>query len=121
MSFFSEFKEFAVKGNVVDLAVGVIIGAAFGKIVDSLVGDLIMPLVGMVVGGIVGAKLFLLVEDDNPTWALAIVFVPADSDTVCVWFCHVSQLEPGLDRLAWATSTPFTYVLSVFVLPVPFA
>lgn len=52
MSFFSEFKEFAVKGNVVDLAVGVIIGGAFGKIVDSVVNDLIMPLVGKVVGGL---------------------------------------------------------------------
>src|SRR3989338_3059589 len=52
MSFFSEFKEFAVKGNVVDLAVGVIIGGAFGKIVDSVVNDLIMPLIGKVVGGL---------------------------------------------------------------------
>lgn len=52
MSFVSEFKEFAVKGNVVDLAVGVIIGGAFGKIVDSVVNDLIMPLVGMAVGGL---------------------------------------------------------------------
>jgi large conductance mechanosensitive channel len=46
-----EFRDFAVKGNVVDLAVGVIIGAAFGKIVSSLVADLIMPLVGIVIGG----------------------------------------------------------------------
>jgi large conductance mechanosensitive channel len=52
MSFVSEFKEFALKGNVVDLAVGVIIGGAFGKIVDSIVGDLIMPLVGKVLGGL---------------------------------------------------------------------
>jgi len=52
MSFMSEFREFAVKGSVVDLAVGVIIGAAFGKIVDSLVKDLIMPVVGRVVGGL---------------------------------------------------------------------
>ena len=52
MSFASEFKEFALKGNVVDLAVGVIIGGAFGKIVDSIVGDLIMPLVGMMFGGL---------------------------------------------------------------------
>ena len=52
MGFCSEFKEFAVKGNVVDLAVGVIIGGAFGKIVDSVVNDLIMPLVGKVVGGL---------------------------------------------------------------------
>jgi len=51
MSFLSEFKEFAVKGNAMDLAVGVIIGAAFGKIVDSIVKDLIMPVVGAVFGG----------------------------------------------------------------------
>ncbi|MFZ5520982.1 MAG: large conductance mechanosensitive channel protein MscL [Pseudomonadota bacterium] len=52
MGFMHEFKEFAVKGNVVDLAVGVIIGGAFGKIVDSVVNDLIMPLVGRAVGGL---------------------------------------------------------------------
>ena len=52
MSFASEFKQFALKGNVVDLAVGVIIGAAFGKIVDSLVADIIMPLVGRIFGGV---------------------------------------------------------------------
>ena len=52
MSFMSEFKEFAVKGNVMDLAVGVIIGGAFGKIVDSVVGDLIMPVVGKIFGGL---------------------------------------------------------------------
>ena len=51
MGFASEFKEFALKGNVMDLAVGVIIGGAFGKIVDSIVGDLIMPLVGKIFGG----------------------------------------------------------------------
>jgi len=52
MSFATEFREFAVKGNVMDLAVGVIIGAAFGKIVDSLVKDLIMPIIGRVFGGL---------------------------------------------------------------------
>jgi large conductance mechanosensitive channel len=51
MSILSEFKAFAMKGNVVDLAVGVIIGGAFGKIVDSLVGDIIMPLVAALTGG----------------------------------------------------------------------
>lgn len=59
MSWASEFKEFAVKGNVVDLAVGVIIGVAFGKIVDSLVNDLVMPVVGKVVGGIDFVNLFI--------------------------------------------------------------
>ena len=52
MSIGSEFKEFAMKGNVVDLAVGVIIGAAFGKIVSSLVADVIMPPIGQMIGGI---------------------------------------------------------------------
>ena len=52
MGFATEFKEFALKGNVMDLAVGVIIGGAFGKIVDSIVSDLIMPLVGRVLGGL---------------------------------------------------------------------
>lgn len=52
MSFVSEFKEFAVKGNVMDLAVGVIIGGAFGKIVDSIVNDLIMPIISKVFGGL---------------------------------------------------------------------
>ncbi|GAA0771146.1 large conductance mechanosensitive channel protein MscL [Ideonella azotifigens] len=52
MGFATEFKEFAIKGNVVDLAVGVIIGGAFGKIVDSVVTDLIMPLVGLAIGGL---------------------------------------------------------------------
>jgi large conductance mechanosensitive channel len=52
MSFASEFKEFAMKGNVVDLAVGVIIGGAFGKIVSSFVGDVVMPVLGKLIGGV---------------------------------------------------------------------
>ena len=52
MSFASDFKEFALKGNVMDLAVGVIIGAAFGKIVDSLVSDVIMPVISKLIGGL---------------------------------------------------------------------
>ena len=59
MAFMSEFKEFAVKGTVVDLAVGVIIGGAFGKIVDSVVTDLIMPLVGLAIGGLDFSNYFL--------------------------------------------------------------
>lgn len=51
MSFFKEFKEFAMRGNVIDMAVGVVIGAAFGKIISSIVDDIIMPLVGVVTGG----------------------------------------------------------------------
>jgi large conductance mechanosensitive channel len=62
MSFVSDFKEFAVKGNVMDLAVGVIIGAAFGKIVDSLVKDLIMPVVGRVLGGLDFSNFFIVLS-----------------------------------------------------------
>ena len=60
MSIVKEFREFAVKGNVVDLAVGVIIGAAFGKIVDSLVKDIIMPIVGRIFGGLDFSNWFIL-------------------------------------------------------------
>lgn len=60
MSVISEFKEFAIKGNVIDLAVGVIIGAAFSKIVDSVVADLIMPVVGMFFGKLDFSSLFLV-------------------------------------------------------------
>ncbi|HLO96436.1 MAG TPA: large conductance mechanosensitive channel protein MscL [Burkholderiaceae bacterium] len=67
MGMLSEFREFAVKGNVVDLAVGVIIGGAFGKIVDSVVKDLIMPLVGKVVGGL-----------DFSNYFVALAPIPAD-------------------------------------------
>ena len=63
MSFMSEFKEFAVKGNAMDLAVGVIIGAAFGKIVDSIVKDLIMPVVGAIFGGFDFSNLFITLGD----------------------------------------------------------
>jgi large conductance mechanosensitive channel len=59
MSIVSEFKEFAIKGNAMDLAVGVIIGAAFGKIVDSIVKDLIMPIIGAISGGFDFSNLFI--------------------------------------------------------------
>src|ERR1700749_4564499 len=59
MSILKEFREFAVKGNVVDLAVGVIIGAAFGAIVTSLVGDIIMPIIGSVTGGLDFSNYFI--------------------------------------------------------------
>ena len=65
MGMIQEFKEFAVKGNAMDLAVGVIIGGAFGKIVESIVGDLIMPLVSRIVGKIDFSNLFVVLGD-NP-------------------------------------------------------
>ena len=67
MSFSSEFKEFALKGNVMDLAVGVIIGGAFGKIVDSLVGDLIMPLFSRIFGGLDFSNYYLPLAGQTAT------------------------------------------------------
>jgi large conductance mechanosensitive channel len=67
MGFSSEFKEFALKGNVMDLAVGVIIGGAFGKIVDSLVGDIIMPVVGKIFGGLDFSNYFLPLSGQTAT------------------------------------------------------
>jgi large conductance mechanosensitive channel len=72
MGMLSEFREFAVKGNVVDLAVGVIIGAAFGKIVDSVVGDLIMPLVAAVIGRLDFSNLFLVLGHAPPGTAMTL-------------------------------------------------
>ena len=66
MGMIQEFKDFAVKGNVIDLAVGVIIGGAFGKIVDSIVGDLIMPLVGAAFGKLDFSSLFWILGNVPP-------------------------------------------------------
>ena len=63
MAMLKEFKEFAVKGNVVDLAVGIIIGAAFGTIVKSLVDDVIMPPIGLALGGVDFTNLFLTLRE----------------------------------------------------------
>ena len=81
MGMMQEFKEFAVKGNAMDLAVGVIIGGAFGKIVDSVVGDLIMPIVSAVVGKVDFSNLFVVLGNvpagtDNTLAALKKAGVP---------------------------------------------
>ena len=90
MSFSSEFKAFAMKGNVVDLAVGVIIGAAFGKIVSSFVGDLIMPPLGLLIGGVDFSDLAVTLkaaEGDVPAVVLAYgKFIQTVIDFVIVAF-----------------------------------
>ncbi|MGN6638318.1 MAG: large-conductance mechanosensitive channel protein MscL [Mucilaginibacter sp.] len=75
MSITKEFKEFAMRGNVVDLAVGVIIGAAFGKIVTSLVNDIIMPPIGYLTGGIDFKNLKVLIKQGDPTKKIADVTI----------------------------------------------
>ena len=72
MAIVQEFREFALKGNVIDLAVGVIIGAAFGKIVDSVVGDIIMPVVGAVIGKIDFSNLFIALGSVPPGVAMTL-------------------------------------------------
>ncbi|HCX32406.1 MAG TPA: large conductance mechanosensitive channel protein MscL [Rhodocyclaceae bacterium] len=72
MSVGSEFREFAVKGNVVDLAVGVIIGGAFGKIVDSFVNDLVMPVVGRLTGGLDFSNYFFALKEIPPGTAMTL-------------------------------------------------
>ena len=95
MSFASEFKTFALKGNVVDLAVGVIIGAAFGKIVDSIVNDLVMPVVGRIFGGIDFSNFFIPLKEVPPGTAQTLdavkkagvpVFAYGNFITICLNF-----------------------------------
>jgi large conductance mechanosensitive channel len=71
MAMMDEFKNFAIKGNVIDLAVGVIIGAAFGKIVDSLVQDIIMPVVGKIFGGLDFSNYYIPLNNQGTQLALA--------------------------------------------------
>ena len=82
--FFKEFQEFAVKGNVMDLAVAVVIGNAFGKIVTSLVNDIIMPLMGIVLGGLNFTKLELTLKDITLKYGN---FLQSIVDFVIIAFC----------------------------------
>ena len=95
MGMMQEFKEFAVKGNVIDLAVGVIIGGAFGKIVGSVVDDLIMPLVGKALGNINFSDMFIALKDIPPGTAMTLdavkkagvpVFAYGSFITICLNF-----------------------------------
>ena len=101
MSIASEFKEFAMKGNVVDLAVGVIIGAAFGKIVSSLVGDIIMPPLGEIIGGINFSDLALHLGKD-PTGKDVLIrygaFLQTLFDFVIIAFVLFIAIK-GINRL----------------------
>src|SRR4029450_5701037 len=85
MSFASEFKQFAMKGNVVDLAVGVIIGAAFGKIVDSLVNDIIMPVVSRIFGGLDFSSHLLVLASVPPNVANTLADLKKAGVPVLAW------------------------------------
>jgi len=75
MGFVKEFKEFAMRGSVVDLAIGVVIGAAFGKIVTSMVDDLIMPIIGFITGGIDFSEMKYVLKDADPINDIAAVSI----------------------------------------------
>ena len=84
-SLFDEFKAFALKGNVIDLAIGVIIGAAFGKIVDSLVNDLVMPVVGKFIGGLDFTNQFYALSPIPPNVAHTLADVKKAGVPVIAW------------------------------------
>ena len=99
MGFISEFKEFAMKGNVMDMAVGVIIGGAFGKIVSSLVDDILMPLVGVITGNVDFTKLeFAFGEGDLAATLKYGNFIQNTVDFLIVAFCIFLMLM-GINKL----------------------
>ena len=91
MSMIKEFKEFAMRGNVVDMAVGIIIGGAFGKIVSSMVGDVLMPPIGAAMGGVDFSSLAIKVKDATATHAAVVIsygkFINTVLDFIIVAFC----------------------------------
>jgi len=102
MSIVQEFKEFAVKGNMMDMAVGIIIGAAFGKIVSSLVADVIMPPLGMLIGGIDFSAMGILLKEGvgntPPTMLRYGAFIQALFDFLIVAIA-IFLLVKGINRL----------------------
>jgi large conductance mechanosensitive channel len=102
MSFIKEFKTFAMRGNVVDMAVGIIIGAAFGKIITSLVNDVLMPPLGFLIGGLDFSKLsFVIKENVDKTPAVVLgygVFINTIIDFIIVAFA-IFILIKGINSL----------------------
>ena len=105
MGFIKEFKDFAMRGNVMDMAVGVIIGGAFGKIVSSLVNDIIMPPIGWLIGGINFSELSVklpvnpLTPDQDPVTINYGAFLQTTLDFLIVAFC-IFLLIKGINKLS---------------------
>lgn len=91
MSFIKEFKEFAVRGNVIDMAVGVVIGSAFGKIVSSLVGDVMMPVIGVITGGVNFTDFKIVLKEAHGEAAAVTLnygsFIQTTIDFIIIAFC----------------------------------
>ena len=96
MGFFKEFKEFAIKGNVMDMAVGVIIGGAFGKIVTSLVDDVLMPAIGTLTGGVDFSNLAVTFGDANLKYGS---FIQNIIDFLIIAFCIFLMIK-GMNKLS---------------------
>ena len=100
MGFVKEFKEFAMKGNVMDMAVGVIIGGAFGKIVSSLVDDVLMPLIGKITGGVDFTSLAVtLGEGENAAKLNYGTFIQNIIDFLIIAFCIFLMIK-GMNKLS---------------------
>lgn len=95
-NFITEFKEFAMRGNVMDMAVGVIIGGAFGKIVSSLVDDVLMPIIGMVTGGVDFSSLAITIGEANIKYGQ---FIQNILDFIIVAFCIFMMIK-GMNKLS---------------------
>ena len=110
MSIIKEFKEFAIKGNMMDLAIGVIIGGAFGKIVTSLVNDLLMPVFGVLLGGINFADLrYVLTPESGDVAEVAILygaFIQSVVDFLIIAFSIFMFLKLFLSRKKQETPAP---------------
>ncbi len=109
MSFIKEFREFAMRGNVVDMAVGVIIGGAFGKIVSSLVADVVMPVLGILTGGVDFKDLNIVLKEavgDVPAVTLNYgAFIQNIFDFVIIAFAIFLMIK-GINRLKKPEPTP---------------
>lgn len=102
MSFIKEFKDFAVRGNVIDMAVGIIIGAAFGKIVSSLVADVVMPPIGVLIGGVNFGDLAYVIREATADSAAVVIaygrFIQSTIDFIIIAFA-IFMVIKGLNRL----------------------
>ncbi|HVX12897.1 MAG TPA: large-conductance mechanosensitive channel protein MscL [Pirellulales bacterium] len=109
MGMLKEFKDFAMKGNVVDMAVGIIIGAAFGKIVSSLVGDVLMPPIGVLLGNVDFSNLTITVKEaagDSPAVAIKYgVFIDTVLDFLIVAFT-IFMVIKAMNRLKRPEAAP---------------
>jgi large conductance mechanosensitive channel len=113
---FEEFKKFAVRGNVIDLAVGVVIGAAFGAIVNSLVNDIVMPVIGAITGGLDFSNYFIPLSSKVTATSLAearkqgAVFAWGNFLTICINFIIIAVALfvaiKGINRLKTPEATP---------------